>query len=273
MKKVFCFGSNWILPQDNRRIPVLVSRLPTETSPYKNSNSSNDSSRKSSNRGSGMYILEACLLPREDAFRTHPENRLCVRIDRVSLSAIRCMFLDHCERSKNLNSDFLLRIKRALSILPIISRRVSSVVANTVSNTLNSTDLRNLGWSKASSIASLVKRFQKYIKRRNLNMASSLKVERTCQNDSLRLISEGEQFALHLKVMNLRFLPSPNFIEIQLEGLLGFLFSVRLMFLRNLEPHWNFYFPLGRYPYISLTLNNFHYVLQNPCIRRDYDNR
>lgn len=273
MKKVFCFGSNWILPQDNRRIPVLVSRLPTETSSYKNLNSSNDSSRNSSKRGSGIKTFEPCLLPMEDAFLTHPENRLCVRIVRLSLSAIRLMLFDHCERSMNLKSDFLLRILRALSILPINSFLFNSVFANKVSNTLNSTDLRNLGWSKDSSIASSESWFQKYIKRKNRNIASSLKVERTCQNDSLRVISEGRVFALHLKVMNLCFLPLPNFIDIQLEGLLGFLFTVRLMFLRIPGPHWNFYLPFGWYSNISSTLNDFYYVLQNSCLRRDYGYR
>jgi hypothetical protein len=203
-----------------------------------------------------------CLLPMDDAFRTHPENRLCVRIDRVSLSAIRFMLFDHCARSMNLNSDFLLKTLRALSILPIISKRVNSVFANNVSRTLNSTDLRNLGWSKASSIVSVSSWFQKYIKRRNRNIASSLKVERTCQNDSLRVISEGRQFALHLKVMKVRLLPLPNLIDIQLEGFLGLMFFIRLMFLRKLGPALDSLLYLAvRYPYISSALNNNHYVL------------
>lgn len=191
--------------------PRLVSILPTEMDSYKYLYSLNCSLVNSSRIGSGIFRVDLCLLPIEDAFRTHPENALWGLIVRCSLSARTYMLLFHCGIRRFENFDVFPMNLSADSDLSVICNFVNSVLANTVSKTLNSTSFKKRGWSNASSISRSDISPQKYRNLRKRNNASCLNVERTCQKDSQRVISEGERFAFHLKVSNPLLTPVPIF--------------------------------------------------------------
>lgn len=224
-----------VLVRIDTRIPELVSILPTEMSVYKNSYSSRYSSATSSEIGSGIEGRDL-LLPIEDAFLTHPENALCGRIDRVVSSARMKMLFSHCDKSSFRKWHFFPKMLSPCSSLRIISNRLSSVCATACSNTLNCTSFRNFGWSKQNNICWLESSFQKYLSLRYFNIASSFADDLTCQNDSLRVNSEGSKFAFHLKVINLFLRPNPISIEIALRGLTGMIFFLRLIFPGGKEP-------------------------------------
>jgi len=206
-----------------------VSILPTVMNSYRNSYSSNIWSVNSSDNGSGIEMLESRLEPTEELFLTHPEYRLCGRIERVSRSATKVTTPVHCSTSSFRKEDFKLKNFNAKSSLFMMVDLSNSVVACTASRTLNWTSSNTLGWLNNSSISREFNSPQKYFSLKNLSNTSSVTELLTCQNDSLRINSEEGENAFHVRTLKLLNLNSPIFNWIPIGPLTGVIFFVRLI--------------------------------------------
>lgn len=206
-----------------------VSILPTVMNSYKNSYSSNIWSVNSSDNGSGTEVFDSLFDPTEELFLTHPEYRLCGRIERVSRSATNVTTPAHCCTSSFRKLDFLPRKFKLMSSLFMMVNLSNSVVACTASKTLNWTSSNTLGWLNKSSISFGDNSPQKYFSLMNFSNTSCVTELLTCQNVSLRINSEEGEKAFHVRTLKLLNFSPPIFNWIPIGPLTGVIFFVRLI--------------------------------------------
>lgn len=185
--------------------------------------------------GSGEELLTCRLLPTEDEFLTHPEYALCLPIGPEVRVAVISMLLFHWGMRDFERKDFLPKKLSTFCNLWLISSRVSSVVTNAVSATLNSTLWRNLGLLKLNSFSSKELSFQKYLNLRNFNITVSDDEHHTFQKDWLRVSSAEGEYALHDEELTGRFFPFPTNNRVSERASMDNVFLLLAIYLRVLE--------------------------------------